>query len=400
VEVAVGPYSADIVATDASSNTKAVIENQLEKTNHDHLGKVLTYASGLEAQILIWIAKKFTEEHRQTFDYLNECTSGRLRLCGVEVEVLRIGDSIPAPHFRLVSSPNETIQTCPLPAGRILAPMTDKFPDSAMPPFPIPSLRRQAFTLIELLVVIAIIAILAGMLLPALSRAKTKAQQIKCLGNLRQLGLANFMYANDHGKTIPYEFKDPLWLKSLSENYSQVDSIRLCPTAPYNKKYGDLGTVFSAWVWGNVVNPATREPKWSGSYALNGWMYAGDWPDGVNGYPKVQNAFRLEADIASPARTPVFFDAVTPDAWPRSADRPARDLFAGDAAGSPGMSRITIARHGSRPNPVPRKHSPGVTLPSSVNMVFADGHGELAPLEQLWKFAWHKDYQPPDKRPD
>ncbi len=109
VEVAVGPYSADIVATDASSNTKVVIENQLEKTNHDHLGKVLTYASGLEARILIWIAKTFTEEHRQTFDYLNECTSGRLRLYGVELEVLRIGDSLPAPHFRLVSSPNDYV---------------------------------------------------------------------------------------------------------------------------------------------------------------------------------------------------------------------------------------------------------------------------------------------------
>jgi hypothetical protein len=111
VEVAVGPYSADIVATDASSNTKVVIENQLERTNHDHLGKVLTYASGLEARILIWIAKKFTEEHRQTFDYLNECTSGRLRLYGVEVEVLRIGDSLPAPHFRLVSTPNDYVAT-------------------------------------------------------------------------------------------------------------------------------------------------------------------------------------------------------------------------------------------------------------------------------------------------
>lgn len=109
VEVAVGPYSADIVATDASSNTKVVIENQLEKTDHDHLGKVLTYASGLEARILVWIAKKFTDEHRQTFDYLNECTSGRLRLFAVEVEVFRIGDSQPAPHFKLVSTPNEYV---------------------------------------------------------------------------------------------------------------------------------------------------------------------------------------------------------------------------------------------------------------------------------------------------
>ena len=108
-EAPVGPYSADILATDASSNSKVVIENQLERTNHDHLGKVLTYASGLEARILIWIAKKFTEEHRQTLDYLNECTSGRLRLFAVEVEVLRIGTSLPAPHFKLVSSPNDYV---------------------------------------------------------------------------------------------------------------------------------------------------------------------------------------------------------------------------------------------------------------------------------------------------
>jgi transcriptional accessory protein Tex/SPT6 len=60
--VGVGPYKADIVATDASSKLKVVIENQLEKADHDHLGKVLTYASGLEAGILVWIAKKFTEE--------------------------------------------------------------------------------------------------------------------------------------------------------------------------------------------------------------------------------------------------------------------------------------------------------------------------------------------------
>jgi len=84
VEVAVGPYKADIVARDLSSDSRVVIENQLEKTNHDHLGKMLTYASGLDATIMIWIAKEFSEEHRRAF-----------------------GDSSPAPQFKIVSRPNE-----------------------------------------------------------------------------------------------------------------------------------------------------------------------------------------------------------------------------------------------------------------------------------------------------
>jgi hypothetical protein len=107
VEVWVGPYKADIVARDVTSDTRVVIENQLEKTNHDHLGKVFTYASGLNAPIMIWIAKEFSEEHRRALDFVNENASPELQCYGIEIQLLRIGNSDPAPQFKVVSSPNE-----------------------------------------------------------------------------------------------------------------------------------------------------------------------------------------------------------------------------------------------------------------------------------------------------
>jgi hypothetical protein len=107
IEVSVGPYKADIVARDLSSDSRVVIENQLEKTNHDHLGKMLTYASGLDATMMIWIAKEFSEEHRRAFDFINEQASPNLQCFGLEIELWKIGDSPPAPQFKIVSSPNE-----------------------------------------------------------------------------------------------------------------------------------------------------------------------------------------------------------------------------------------------------------------------------------------------------
>ena len=105
-ERSVGDFRADILCRNTEDDS-VLIENQLEETNHSHLGQILTYAAGLDAYTVIWIAKKFREEHRAALDHLNEITDERLKCFGVEVKVWQIGDSARAPQFEIVSSPND-----------------------------------------------------------------------------------------------------------------------------------------------------------------------------------------------------------------------------------------------------------------------------------------------------
>jgi Domain of unknown function (DUF4268) len=105
-EKTVGPFRADILCRDIRDDHWVLIENQLERTDHGHLGQLLTYASGLEAVTIVWIAAHFTEEHRATLDWLNKITDDSFRFFGLEVELWRIGDSPAAPKFNIVSKPN------------------------------------------------------------------------------------------------------------------------------------------------------------------------------------------------------------------------------------------------------------------------------------------------------
>jgi hypothetical protein len=106
-EVAVGGFSVDLVGDDVTNGRRLIVENQLEATDHNHLGQLLTYAGGLDAATIVWVSTAVREEHRQALDWLNRHTDEGVSFFGVAVEVVRIGDSSPAVNFKPVAVPND-----------------------------------------------------------------------------------------------------------------------------------------------------------------------------------------------------------------------------------------------------------------------------------------------------
>jgi hypothetical protein len=99
-------FQADILCKDLLTDHFVLIENQLERTDHSHLGQLITFSAGLEAVIIIWIAREFTKEHQEALNWLNNITDESIRFFGIEVEAYKIGDSLPAPNFNIVVKPN------------------------------------------------------------------------------------------------------------------------------------------------------------------------------------------------------------------------------------------------------------------------------------------------------
>ncbi len=110
-EAYVGAYRCDIVARDEATGTRVVIENQLEASNHDHLGKIITYASGLDAGVVVWIVKQARDEHRSAIEWLNNNTTSNVDFFLIEVHAYKIGNSLPAVKFEVVEMPNGFIKT-------------------------------------------------------------------------------------------------------------------------------------------------------------------------------------------------------------------------------------------------------------------------------------------------
>ena len=117
LESAAGSFSVDLYAAEEGTGRKVIIENQLEDTNHDHLGKIITYASVKGAEIVIWIVKKARDEHKQAVEWLNQHTDESIGFFLLEIELWKIGGSLPAPKFNVIERPNDWVKAIWLPRG-------------------------------------------------------------------------------------------------------------------------------------------------------------------------------------------------------------------------------------------------------------------------------------------